>query len=446
MHTIQKSFLSTIFLVTFVAHLNPADASSNISAVLPLTATAYGTTLTTVIKIGNQSFNLLPDTGSADLWVLQPDWECYRGHHTGSSVLVPQGNCDYGNGTYTKTSTFTPHEDAWLGIHYGAGDVFGTLGFDSVQVGDIVIPRQEFGMANATNGPADKYSEGIMGLGHQVLSMTHASNYSATSALGLLSNTLWYETSLWSMVKQGMEPYFAFALDRMPFDQEIGHGGYVSFGTLPPVAHSPDFVSIPVEITKTIPASFTNGTKKITEWTLTVQSVTWNGTTYSQSYQAVVDSGNFYFIVPSDLAKGINSAFSPPAIYEPDGPLGPLYSVQCNATPPTDVGFQLGGRMLSIDSSDLIYRDWSGKCYSTVAPTVPLAGIELFFLGDYFLRNVVAVFDFGSDEMRFAARINDSSTFRAQPTSPLVASAAFASRADWLTFGLMCMVGIAALI
>jgi hypothetical protein len=43
---------------------------------------------------------------------------------------------------------------------------------------------------------------------------------------------------------------------------------------------------------------------------------------------------------------------------------------------------------------------------------VPTAGISLAFLGDAFLKNVVAVFDFGKNEMRFAAR-NDSGT----PTS-----------------------------
>ena len=40
----------------------------------------------------------------------------------------------------------------------------------------------------------------------------------------MLSNTLWYRTSLWGMVEQGMEPYFAVALDRIPFDREIGDG------------------------------------------------------------------------------------------------------------------------------------------------------------------------------------------------------------------------------
>ena len=44
---------------------------------------------------------------------------------------------------------------------------------------------------------------------------------------------------------------------------------------------------------------------------------------------------------------------------------------------------------------------------STIGAAVPTAGISLALLGDAFLKNVVAVFDFGKNEMRFAAR-NDS--------------------------------------
>ena len=100
--------------------------------------------------------------------------------------------------------------------------------------------------------------------------------------------------------------------------------------------------------------------------------------------------------------------------------------------------------MFSIDSSDLIYRDWSGKCFSTVAPTVPLNGIELFFLGDFFLRNVVAVFDFGANEMRFAARTNDSSSSRPHSKAPYANSAASFLPGKWPTYALMWSLGVAA--
>lgn len=52
----------------------------------------------------------------------------------------------------------------------------------------------------------------------------------------------------------------------------------------------------------------------------------------------------------------------------------------------------------------MIYRDVSGLYYSSVAPTGAEGDLALNFIGDAFLRNVVSVFDFGKEEIRFAAR------------------------------------------
>jgi hypothetical protein len=43
----------------------------------------------------------------------------------------------------------------------------------------------------------------------------------------------------------------------------------------------------------------------------------------------------------------------------------------------------------------MIWRDFGGQCYSSVGTLLPSFGISLYFLGDSFLKNVVAVFDFG---------------------------------------------------
>ena len=214
---------------------------------------------------------------------------------------------------------------------------------------------------------------------------------------------------------------------------------------MPQVAHSSEFVTTPVEITEAIPPSLTNGTRKITEWTATVESVTWSGKTYDLPWQAVVDTGTYSFNVPRDLASDINAAFDPPAVYLPDSSDGPVYSVQCNATPPAGVGIQLGGKMIRVESRDMIWRDWDGQCFSTVAPSGSLGDIELFFLGDYFLRNVVAVFDFGKNEMRWAERYHDSnssSSGSGPAVVPATGSATFLE-SRWLTISLVCMIAVA---
>ena len=224
MHFQPRSFLHFAPLCCTLLSVNAASTSKKISAVLPLQAAAYGTSYNVVLKIGSRSYPVVADTGSSDLWLFEPGWKCYFGSATTLGTEVPQSKCLAGNETYTKSSTYSPITDAWLGEHYGAGNVIGTLGNEHVQVGDISIPRQEMGFVNATTSYFDGHGAGIMGLGYPVISSIHPENYTAHTALQLLGNRLLYETLTTSLVKAGMEPYFAFAINRTPLQQELGDG------------------------------------------------------------------------------------------------------------------------------------------------------------------------------------------------------------------------------
>jgi hypothetical protein len=169
-----------------------------------------------------------------------------------------------------------------------------------------------------------------------------------------------------------------------------------------------DWVTAPVEVTKAIPPSFTNGTGKISEWTLTIEAVKWEVQTNSTPFQAVVDTGNWMNVFPEPLATKINAQFDPPA--GAFDKVSGYYPVNCDATPPSNLGVQINGKTLSVNSKDMIWRDFSGKCYSSVGTLLPELGISLYFLGDVFLKSVVAVFDFGKDEMRFAPRLESNAT------------------------------------
>ena len=167
---------------------------------------------------------------------------------------------------------------------------------------------------------------------------------------------------------------------------------------------------MPVEVTETIPLELTGGVETLTYWTVTVDSVSFADSVDDTPWQAVVDSGNHFFVVPESLAESINAAFDPPAVLEPEGELGPVYTVACDATPPANVSIELGGRRFNISGVDMIYQDFDGNCFSTLSPSAAEeGGIELLFLGAYFLKNVVAVFDYGNLEMRFADRLDGSS-------------------------------------
>ena len=451
-HVRQFCYLAALLM--FSTH---DTLASDPSAVLPLKSVAYGISFNVDISLGGQSYPVIVDTGSADLWVMGSDWTCYYGGETTEGTQVPRSECFTGNKTYTESSTFTPISNAWIGEHYGAGNVIGTLGFEDAQLGAITIPQQEMGVINASTMYNDGYCSGLMGLGYPDIAQIHPSDYSATNSLELLEHRLLYPTVLTRMAGLGVE-YFSMALERTPLNQESGFGksttsdklpmltwpagGYLGFAALPSVAHGP-FVTAPVEITKTIPTSFTNDTRKITFWTTTVEAAFWADATYEEPFQVVVDSGNWQNILPEAAANKINAAFDPPAVPHLSASLGneTYYKVDCDATPPAGFGIQIAGKTFQIDPADMIWRDDSGTCYSSISPGIPEQRISLMFLGDAFLKNVVAVFDYGKDEMRFAQRISNASY-----TGQAVTGAASTSASPRLGLAPVMIAGVLALL
>ena len=112
----------------------------------------------------------------------------------------------------------------------------------------------------------------------------------------------------------------------------------------------------------------------------------------------VVDSGTTLSFVPTHVAKAVNALFVPAAERS-----GGLYYVICNATTPY-VSLTIGGVELPISPKDLIYgalAGGQGLCLYSVGDS-DVDGVD--FIGDSFLRSMLAVFDWGESEIRFARR------------------------------------------
>ena len=98
----------------------------------------------------------------------------------------------------------------------------------------------------------------------------------------------------------------------------------------------------------------------------------------------------------------VNALYNPPAEYNPY--VG-AYEVDCNAKPPA-ISVRIGGVDLSINPADMILNTPGGydsdtrKCITTIQPS----SSSTLILGDAFLKSVVAVFDVGAAQMRFASR------------------------------------------
>lgn len=115
-------------------------------------------------------------------------------------------------------------------------------------------------------------------------------------------------------------------------------------------------------------------------------------------------TGTTLIYLPQSLAAQVNAAFSPPARYLPQ--VGG-FEVDCSATPPS-FSVTINGADLYVSGQDLLLTGEAGMDPNT---GLCITGVQTSFngptiLGDVFLRNVVAVFDVGAGEMRFAAHEN----------------------------------------
>jgi hypothetical protein len=463
MHSLWLFWLSAFIPVTYASivpqTLQLQRRASPNSTQLPsfdakLQSNRYGTTFAVNVTLGNQIFPLLVDTGSSDLWVLQEGWTCINDT---SNAILPQEACTFGPKTYQPSSTFEPITGEFFGEQLGNGRVSGVLGREDVTIGGAIVKGQIVGIANVTSNPGDGVYSGIFGLAYPVWTSAHPGSITNQS-----NNTYDYDRAVYSpffnsLYQQGqVEPYFSMALERTPLTAFTGSGGYLTLGGLPPVSHAANFSRVPVEITP-IPVNITDNKAQPSWWTINVGGVAYapaghpnNLTTNSTQFLAVVDTGNWFSFLPGDLADIVNSRFDPPGVLDQNSfPI--TYQVNCNATAPT-FGFTLGNQTFFHNSQDLIIDSGDGTCISALIPFKGVSYASIIengaIIGASFLKNVVAVYDFGNNEMRFAARTDDagnsSSTTpsTSSSSSPILGSSTHGLMVAML---LACMIGIGGL-
>jgi len=114
--------------------------------------------------------------------------------------------------------------------------------------------------------------------------------------------------------------------------------------------------------------------------------------------QVIIDSGTTLMYLPDLLVDYIALLFSPPAFINP---YNGLYMAICDSIAPR-FGVIISGKTFYVNPEDLL---------NPMSPDVCMLAIQKqgagdAVLGDSFLKNVLAVFDVGIHEMRFAAREN----------------------------------------
>ena len=92
-----------------------------------------------------------------------------------------------------------------------------------MQLGEIVIPQQELGVANLSSSTgSDEVSVGIIGFGYPSITAVHPDAYALNESL--LLDRVRYPTVWDSLAAMGAETFIGMALERTERNEEIGFG------------------------------------------------------------------------------------------------------------------------------------------------------------------------------------------------------------------------------
>ncbi|KAK5688559.1 hypothetical protein LTS10_000537 [Elasticomyces elasticus] len=366
---------------------NASDASQNITPILPV---HNGLIYAINISFGGESFEVMLDTGSSDLWLPSRGVKCLGddGARTACNFgpLADPGFQDGGIANETFEIHFADHTST-----------SGVLGYKDVGIGATTVRHQKVGIVDRAHFDGEKVTSGLIGFGYP----------SHTSAYTLDGVRAPYNNWLFNAIDQKLiDPVFSLSVQRGV------DGGQLALGGLPPSASGHIFASTPILKANSIlvdlpdlslanrgPGNYSSYSR----YAIVPNGYSLDGKHHASTSQMLVDSGATLMHMPLEMALAVNNAFQPPAKDDADYN---TFLVRCNAKPPS-FAINIGGTSFHIKAEDMILSRSAarhgedlpkGHCISSVQAS----NSSMYALGDTFLKNVIAVFDIGQGQMHFA--------------------------------------------
>lgn len=389
-----------------------------------------GTSYIAHVTVGSQTIPLLVDTGSSDLWVVPSNFNCLDR----DGLDIEQASCGFPT-FYDGHLSGGVVTDEYFSIVYGNGQfIYGPYGQETVSLGGITVPHQQIAM------PSGGYFQVSTGDFAGLLGLAYPAMVPARKGLvpkPAMNNTdpfAEHDTWFFNAVKKNLTlPLFSMAL-------EIDGGGLLGIGQIVDVPISGDFVSSPILMVSFLTSpenrkadhgqmDLVNETRARTDftyYTIIADDYIIDGKSFSvisknedilasAGFPAVIDSGWSTNVLPPSLVTSFYAAFD-----EPPQPIeirtGTMFASPCNATVPT-FGVKISTRTLEMTPESILVARMNTTVNGTlmcglgIQPGVEFAGV----LGDTFLSSVLAVFDVGASEMRFAQRAPRNTTGRSEP-------------------------------
>jgi len=295
-----------------------------------------------------QSFKVIFDTGSSNLWV--PSAKCSK--------------CNHAKYDSSKSSSYAANGSSFA-IQYGSGSLSGFLSEETLTLGDLEVPNQVF--AEATNVPGLSFKmakfDGIMGMGWPSISVDDV------------------QPPIQNMIAQKVieKGVFSFYLPSSTLKS-----GELDIGNIDSTHYSGDIFYHPVS--------------KKGYWQFDIDDITIGGGSVTAVKTAIIDTGTSLLVGPKKEVRAITKKLGAKCSI-----LTGECMVDCSTLPsmPTiDVSF--GGKSFSLTPKQYVLNV-EGECLvGLMGMDIPAPMGPLWILGDVFIREYFTVFDVDNSQIGVA--------------------------------------------
>ncbi|KAF1835082.1 acid protease [Decorospora gaudefroyi] len=305
-----------------------------------------------------EEYHMLLDSAASNTWVMSQDCnaEACKTHAT------------FGEGDSSTLETTTSP----FSITYGTGSTAGTLAQDKLHIGTL-SPSLTFGLATNVSDEFRAYPmDGILGIGRGSSSSFPSSNDGGAAIMDVLSSSNLIGAKLYGI-------HLSRATDAL-FDGEL------NLGQINTERFDGNINYIPVVDDNDAAEGDESGFWEIPLEDAGVDESSGSG---FEARTAIIDTGTSYILMPRPDAEMLHAEITG---VQQDGE---TFFVPCDTQ--TVLWFAFGGQSYNISTADWVggpVEARPGLCRSNIVGRRTF-GERQWLVGDVFLKNVYAVFDFG---------------------------------------------------